>query len=393
MRVTHAKATLFALGLASWSIPFAAFAVGEPAGVATNAVAPPALRHDVALAAGDTSSAGRGDWPSATSASWALPATKEKVPQNFSTNRVLALASVVPLSDDELESARGGFSVGGINFNFGASVQTLVNGQLALQTNVQWTSAGAVVTQLQGLGTSIQNQVASTLADAGINVPTTSSPAQATGSTIPGSPAASNVPSTVGNSGSASPSALSPPASTTTVPASFVNISPTTSGGSPTPSPVSYLIGLSALQSSPGNTAASPNAQPLTANSLVATVATAPSNNGDPSASGAPNIPSPGNSVAPASNSSAASVNNPTVMSGVQIKSQTGTTDVFANVANGQIQSLILNSASNQSIVQNTNIVLTIYNLASLQQLAAQHAMSMQLTNQLLAASGFGGGR
>src|SRR5262249_5666635 len=77
-----------------------------------------------------------------------------------------------------LKDARGGFNVGGVNFNFGASVQTLVNGQLALQTSVQWTPAGAVVSQVQGLGTKIQTQVASTLANAGINVPTAKTVAQ-----------------------------------------------------------------------------------------------------------------------------------------------------------------------------------------------------------------------
>jgi hypothetical protein len=81
------------------------------------------------------------------------------------------------------------------------------------------------------------------------------------------------------------------------------------------------------------------------------------------------------------------------MVSGIQIQSPTGTTQVFANVANGQIQSLIVNSASYQNIVQNTNIILTIYNLASLRQLSAQHAMSVQLASQVLAASGFTGGR
>ena len=66
---------------------------------------------------------------------------------------------------------------------------------------------------------------------------------------------------------------------------------------------------------------------------------------------------------------------------------------MFANVSNGQIQNVILNTASNQNIVQNTSMVLTIYNFSSWQQLLAQHAMSAQLANQVLAASGFIGGR
>jgi len=80
-------------------------------------------------------------------------------------------------------------------------------------------------------------------------------------------------------------------------------------------------------------------------------------------------------------------------MSGVQIQSPTGSTEVLANVSNGQIQNVILNTASNQNIVQNTSMVLTIYNFASWQQQLAQHAMSAQLANQVLAASGFIGGR
>jgi hypothetical protein len=37
--------------------------------------------------------------------------------------------------------------------------------------------------------------------------------------------------------------------------------------------------------------------------------------------------------------------------------------------------------------------VLTIYNFASWQQQLVQHAMSVQLANEVLAASGFSGGR
>lgn len=81
------------------------------------------------------------------------------------------------------------------------------------------------------------------------------------------------------------------------------------------------------------------------------------------------------------------------MLSGVQIQSATGSTDVLANVVNGQIQNVVLNTASNQNIVQNTNILLTIYNFSSWQQMLAQHAMSAQLANQVLAASGFTGER
>jgi hypothetical protein len=80
------------------------------------------------------------------------------------------------------------------------------------------------------------------------------------------------------------------------------------------------------------------------------------------------------------------------MMTGVRIQSPTGTTDVLANVTNGQIQNVILNTASNQNFVQNTNIALTIYNFTSWQQSLAQHAIAAQLANQAMAASAFKGG-
>lgn len=48
-------------------------------------------------------------------------------------------------SDAELDDQRGGFSVGEVAFEFGAVVRTFENGALALQTQVTWTSQGAVV--------------------------------------------------------------------------------------------------------------------------------------------------------------------------------------------------------------------------------------------------------
>ena len=315
MRFIRSKSRLFALGLAAWSIPWAACA-----------------------ASGFHSA--------------------------HTANRGLSLASAQPVSDAELAGARGGFSAGGVNFNFGASVQTLVNGQLALQTNVQWTPTGAMVTQLQGLGTAIQTQVASSLASVGISVPTPNSPAPATVSASPSTQVA--VPTSTATPPLQSTTAIMPASSTTSL-----------TGGN-TASPLAPSIGLTV----PAPT----TTQNLTANSQVTAVAVVPSDVGSP----APNTPSPA-STAPAAVSP--SLASPGVMSGVQIQSPTGSTQVLANVTNGQIQNVILNSASNQNFVQNTNIVLTIYDFASWQQMLAQHAMSMQLANQLMAASGFAGGK
>jgi hypothetical protein len=209
------------------------------------------------------------------------------------------LSSDSQVDNDELSDMRGGFfTAAGAHFDFGASVQTMVNGQLALQTNVQWTPAGAVTQQLSGLGASIQAQVASNLANAGIG--TTAPNAAPAGNTAPNAvtPATSNV---------------AAPASTT-----VTTITPPT-GTQPTPVTVGGL-------------------------------------------------------------------------SGIQIPGATGgSTQVFANVGAGQIQNIILNSASNQTITQNTNVMLTIYNFPAWQQQLMQNAVSSQLAHDILAASGLSG--
>ena len=56
------------------------------------------------------------------------------------------LAEVV--SDEELASLRGGFSWQGVEIGLGAEVRTYLNGELVLQTNINWTAEGAQTTQL-----------------------------------------------------------------------------------------------------------------------------------------------------------------------------------------------------------------------------------------------------
>jgi hypothetical protein len=81
------------------------------------------------------------------------------------------------------------------------------------------------------------------------------------------------------------------------------------------------------------------------------------------------------------------------VITGIQIPGATGgSTQVFANVGAGQIQNIILNSASGQDIQQNTNVTLTIYNFAAWQQQVAQHMLSARLASDMLAASGISAG-
>jgi predicted double-glycine peptidase len=55
-----------------------------------------------------------------------------------------------PVADSELDDMRGGWMVDGIQFNFGAVMQTMVNGQLAFQTQLTWTANGPQVTQMVG---------------------------------------------------------------------------------------------------------------------------------------------------------------------------------------------------------------------------------------------------
>jgi hypothetical protein len=116
--------------------------------------------------------------------------------ENSGTPGVLNASRLV--SDDELSEMRAGFfTAAGAKFDFGASVQTLVNGKLALQTNLQWTSAGPVTQQVRDHLASIPAQVASTLAKAGIATPeaamqsSTGAAAQSSTAAAPDPPAAS----------------------------------------------------------------------------------------------------------------------------------------------------------------------------------------------------------
>ena len=54
------------------------------------------------------------------------------------------------MSAGDLEAHRGGFAFGNLNFNFGATVTTLVNGVPALVTTLTWTDVGAFVEQTVG---------------------------------------------------------------------------------------------------------------------------------------------------------------------------------------------------------------------------------------------------
>lgn len=55
------------------------------------------------------------------------------------------------LSDDELSGLRGGFvTTNGFTFGFGVVIRSYINNELALKTQLTWTPAGPVTTQVQG---------------------------------------------------------------------------------------------------------------------------------------------------------------------------------------------------------------------------------------------------
>jgi len=278
--------------------------------------AAPALRREADEAAGEQMTE-------------AVPvADAVKIAVNTAPASILNSANRV--DNDELSDMRGGFfTAAGAHFDFGASIQTMVNGQLALQTNLQWTPAGPVIQQLSGLGASIQSQVAANLAKAGIGTTPTAAVTNATGSAL----AAAGIAPAVSNVTSAS--TVTPPVTPAIVAAVTPDVVAPVTGAPATVAPTTMAPVTMAQVS------------PVTAGGL----------------------------------------------SGVQISGATGgSTQVFANVGAGQIQNILLNSASNQTIAQNTNVTLTIYNFPAWQQQLIQNAVSSQLAHDILAASGLSAG-
>lgn len=70
---------------------------------------------------------------------------------------------------EDLDAHRGGFAIGDLNFNFGATVTTLVNGVPALVTTLTWTDVGSLVQQTVGnIGENIANMSAEQRAALGL---------------------------------------------------------------------------------------------------------------------------------------------------------------------------------------------------------------------------------
>jgi hypothetical protein len=62
------------------------------------------------------------------------------------------------VSDDELQSLRGGFEFAGLTFNFGANLRTFVDGILALETIINYTANGVVARHLPASATNTPGQ-------------------------------------------------------------------------------------------------------------------------------------------------------------------------------------------------------------------------------------------
>lgn len=91
-------------------------------------------------------------------------------------------APTAPLADPELSLMRGGFDIGGLSFSFGATLNTLIDGQLALQTVVTYQPGGVttVVTPGAGVAPVVGDPGLAQLAGRGITVAPGSTPLYAT---------------------------------------------------------------------------------------------------------------------------------------------------------------------------------------------------------------------
>jgi hypothetical protein len=62
------------------------------------------------------------------------------------------------MQDEEMADQRGGFRIGGFEFNFGAVITSTIDGVPVLTTTIMWTDAGAIIQRtLAGLGQNLDD--------------------------------------------------------------------------------------------------------------------------------------------------------------------------------------------------------------------------------------------
>lgn len=76
------------------------------------------------------------------------------VPQTASAEPASAVGLPALVPDEDLDKLRGGFVVNGLGVNFGADIRTYVNGELMLQTVLNWGADGAETVQTAAAGLS-----------------------------------------------------------------------------------------------------------------------------------------------------------------------------------------------------------------------------------------------
>ncbi len=97
---------------------------------------------------------------------WIVPAAADELPV-----AAQIAPHMVAMTDEEMAEAHGGFDWGGMNITFGADVQTYLNGQLALQTVVNWTANGATTQTIVGSQLMLADVASASGTGGGIAIP------------------------------------------------------------------------------------------------------------------------------------------------------------------------------------------------------------------------------
>lgn len=233
------------------------------------------------------------------------------------------------LSDDELSGLRGGFTTPtGLNFGFGAIIRSYIDDKLALQTQLTWTPTGAVTQQVRGDAPGVTDlaSAVTSLLNSGINLSAiTGNSAGGTGSTGGTGAAGTGGTGAAGDAGAPAAGAVAGGASNT--------------GGA------------------------------------AAGVGDGASHTGAPAAG-------TGNTSAGTGNTSAVPVAGG-IVGGVALVDSSGATALIHTVTAGQIQSLIINNASNRNLRQDIELNLYLPDLAAMQAASSMQQRASQMTYDL----------